>query len=135
MSREFASDEEELAWLIATQEDGGLPAEKMASPKSHDRLAWLSDQHPFGERLAFQSPQPNDDLAEVIEAALEQLPPRYREAVEAHVFQGLGSRRIARLPWIDGTKSTVHRHLQAGLEMLQEILENDPIVKGKLNAD
>lgn len=144
----------EFIWLVETQEDGGLrrdgarpylyPQQVDSYVPSTDGVARLSESvvgrggasaaSLTNQRQMMGDPERNQALCELVCDEVEKLPPRLRDVVEAYVFQGLGTRRIARLDWIDRQHVTVHTNLRVGLRILRSRLEDHPLIKEWLNA-
>ena len=119
----FETPEDELAWLMATQEDGGLSKTPLTSPVEPQVLDYFA-----GPDSSSRDPE----LTELLQDAMDELPDDVRDIVEAHVFQGMGVRRISRLEWVEWERTAVHDRLRAGLAQLREALEDHPKIKEHL---
>lgn len=119
----------EFIQLAKTQKTGGLrgpggdSGSCVAAPVSPHVLDSFSD-----ERMTDH----DDQLADLLQDAMDQLPDDVRDIVEAHVHQGLGVRRISRLPYVEYERTAVHDRLRSGLEQLHALLQDHPLIKDRL---
>jgi DNA-directed RNA polymerase specialized sigma24 family protein len=122
--RTFDSPEDELAWLTATQDDGGLPEERL--PYSVDgirrRRILPTEQNDYRETPPTVV---TSARAERVNDAMDLLPEHLRDIVHAHAVLGMSVRQIACLPWVTVGKTTVWDWLQEGLEQLRTLMEGE----------
>jgi RNA polymerase sigma factor (sigma-70 family) len=104
-----------VGWLYRVVRNGAISAARSATRRwRHEATAAAAGQPWF-------DPSPGDRLdAAAATAALAQLPLEQREVIVARLWGGLRFEEIAELT--GGSKSTVHRHYEAGLAALRERL-------------
>ena len=128
----------EFIWLVETQGDGGLKPDRFHCrqlPPAHVEQFAAHDAGMVNQLRMMGNPERDQELCDLVCGEVEALPPRLRDAVEAHVFQHMGSRRIARLDWIDRQVVTVNKNLNTGLRILRSRLGDHPIIKEWLGGN